>query len=613
MTSHEDAGARLLAAALLALLALLLFLPAVRHPFSMYDDPVYVTENAVVLEGLGLRGIGWAFTSGEGSNWHPVTWLSHMLDVELFGLRPGAHHVVNVLLHAVNVALVFWLLAGATGRRGASAAVAALFAVHPLRVESVAWVAERKDVLSTLFALATLIAYVRYASTPAVEPRATRVRRYVAVVAFFALALMSKPMTVTLPVLMLALDAWPLGRLPGAGTRGGAEAARSSGAIWRSGTIWPLLREKLPLFALSAAASAVTIAVQGQGGALDYLGPVPMLVRLQNAVVSYGAYLAKTVWPANLAVLYPYRDGGPGGPALVASLAALVAITAVAVRTFRTRPYVAAGWGWFVVALLPVSGLIQAGAQSMADRYTYLAHVGLFVPLVWGAAELTRRARTAGSGAAVGPGATGKGGVTGSAGAVAAAIVAVAAVGAVTALAVTTFVQLGHWRSDVALFGHAVRVTRNNFIAHNNLGIALAREGRFAEAVEHHAAAIAIRPDWSEVYKFHAAAAFDLMQLGRFDEAEAAYREVLRHEPTHLTALNDIGVILARRGDRTGALRHFEAAVARVPAEPRLRVNLAIALEGHGRRAEAAAQLREALRLQPDDGQAREMLARLGG
>ncbi len=565
------------------LAAVLLFLPAVRHPFAMYDDPVYVTENPEVAAGLTWASARWAFTSGDASNWHPVTWLSHLLDVQLFGMSPGPQHLVSVLLHGANAALLVLLLAGLTGAPGRSAVVALLFALHPLRVESVAWVSERKDVLSTFFALLALLAYASYAASARSReaapqapsgggrPAARPWLAYSGALAAFALALMSKPMTVTLPLLMLALDAWPLRR---------RLAPR-------------LIVEKIPFFALSAAVAAITVVVQRRGGALALLQPIPLGIRLQNAAAACAEYLLDFFWPQGLAVFYPYRFDGPSGAGLGGALLLLAGVTALAAFAWRARPYLAVGWAWYLAGLLPVLGVIQAGAQSRADRYTYLPLVGIAIAVVWAAADALRR-QPAPRARALAWGATGA---------------------AVAALLVLTTLQLRHWRSDVALFGHAVAVTEDNWIARNNLGIALAREGRFEEAVAQHREAIRLQPEWSEVYKFHAALAHELTQLGRLDEALQAYGEVLRREPRHATALNETGVLLARTGRLDAALEHFARAVQLVPDHAQLRVNYATALVGARRPAEAAAQLRVAQRLRPGDPQiaARlDMLSRLG-
>jgi protein O-mannosyl-transferase len=334
---------------------------AVRHfDFVTWDDPPYVTENPIVRAGLTWSGVVWAFTTAHGPYWHPLTWLSHMLDVQLYGLHAGGHHLTNLVLHVSNSVLLLLLLRRMTGALWKSAAVAALFAVHPLHVESVAWVAERKDVLSTLFWILTMWAYLTYARRPGAG-------RYAAVLLVFALALMAKPMVVTLPLILLLLDVWPLGRVS---------------LSWHR-----LVLEKTPMFALSAAAGVATIVVQQRVGALAAITSVTPGLRVANALVSYGNYLAKTLWPARLAALYPYPQSLPAWPWLLTCGFGLAAISVAAVRLAPRRPYLMMGWFWYLLTLLPVIGLVQVGPQAMVDRFTYVPLVGVFVIVVWGASD----------------------------------------------------------------------------------------------------------------------------------------------------------------------------------------------------------------------------------
>jgi tetratricopeptide (TPR) repeat protein len=496
----------------------------VRHNgFVPVDDDVYITANPAVLQGLTRAGAAWALTATLGGSWHPLTWLAHMADVSLFGVDPAAHHLVSVGLHAANAVLLLLLLARLTGRLAPSAVVAGLFALHPLRVESVAWAAERKDVLSALFLLLALLAYVRHAARPGPG-------RYLAVAALFALGLCAKPMLVTLPLLLLLLDGWPLGR-------------------FRAEPPGRLLLEKAPLLALSAAASAVTYFAQRGAGAMGLAGEVPAGGRLANAVVSYAAYLGKALWPVDLAVFYPYPAGAHPAWRVGAAVIALAGLAGLALAGLRRRPWRAAGLLWYLVALVPVVGVVQVGAQAMADRYTYVPLVGIFLALTWEAAAAARI----------------RGGRTPA---------AALAVAALLACALLTRRQVAVWRDGETLLVHALAVTRENWVAHYSLGAAREREGRTAEAV-------------------------------------AEYEAALRIRPGYVWAENNLGRLLALAGDLPGAIGHLEAAVRGAPRSALPRLNLGLALEAAGRAGEAAAQYAEAARLDPGDPVARAKAAEL--
>jgi Flp pilus assembly protein TadD len=628
---------RSLAAFALAAAALALYLPAAGYPFLAYDDDLYVTANRQVLSGLALDGVRWAFTTFHASNWHPLTWLSHMLDVSLFGPGPAGPHVVNAVLHAANSALLFLLLARTTGAARRSACVAALFALHPLHVQSVAWVAERKDVLSTLFAFLAAFGWIRYAERPSVA-------RYLPVAACHALGLMAKPMLVTLPVLLFLLDFWPLGRLPVRDAEGGFPWRRLGG----------LLAEKVPLILLSVACAALTLAAQSAGGATGGSAVFPLHARLGNAVVAYGLYAWKTLVPTGLAVFYPFPPAGRPAWQVAAAAAALAAGTGLALREAGRRPWLAFGWGWFLLSLVPVIGLVQVGGQAMADRYMYLPIVGLLVAAAWEGRELAARL-----------------GIGRNALAAAALLLAAGA-------SVAARVELAHWRSDEALFGRALEVTEGNWLAHydlgvvlekagrlddaaaqyretlridprharartnlggllvrqgrapealpllveavagdpaspeahNNLAMALAGSGRLPEAVAEYEAALRIRPDYAEASANLGAA---LEGLGRTGEAEARYREALRADPSCVSALNNLGFLLGK-GGRTGeAVALLQEAVRLAPGSPEANNNLGIALLVQGRAAEAAERFREALRLRPGYPEARANLDRATG
>jgi hypothetical protein len=467
-------------AVLLAVLTVAVYARSGSHDFVRYDDDRYVTENPVVRSGLSLSGVRWAFTTGTEANWHPLTWLSLMLDAEIHGLRPAGFHWTNVLLHTVNTVVLFELLLGLTGARWRSALVAALFALHPLHVEVVAWVTARKDLLCTLFAFLSMSAWVRYARTG--ERRA-----YVGAALLLTAGLLSKGMIATLPLLLLLLDWWPLGRL------------RDLRSLRR------LVVEKLPLFALCAASAVVTFAVQRAGGAVTG-GEVSLGASWANALVSYVRYLGKTLWPSGLSVLYPHpylADSGvePWAAWQVAGAAAILVAISLLVLRFRHHRYATVGWLWFLVSLLPVIGIVPFGRQAMADRYTYVPLIGLFLLVVWAGCELVRRWRIP-LGVTVGFSAV-----------------------LVGSLALVSWLQLRHWSDSLALFRHAVETTPHSSIMHYNTGNELKRLGRWQDSIEHYRRALEIEPAKGNAH-FNLAGA--LMRLGRRDEAVSHYREALR-------------------------------------------------------------------------------------
>ncbi|MCY2989851.1 MAG: hypothetical protein NTY19_18560, partial [Planctomycetota bacterium] len=434
-----------LACALLVVTVLCAYWPVGRHEFVNFDDPQYLVDNPQVRQGLTWGGIRWAFTTGHAANWHPVTWLSHMIDCQLVGLQAGWHHVIGMLFHIANSVLLYLVFQRMTGAIWRSFMVAALFALHPLHVESVAWAAERKDVLSALFWILSLAAYVRYTAAPSW-------RSYGVVMVCFALGLMAKPMLVTLPCVLLLLDYWPLGRWS-------FEANRRV-------RLRLLIVEKLPLLALSAASCLVTMIVQSRGGAVGSVTAFPVTVRLANAVVAYVAYLGKLIWPTRLAVFYPYHAIATWQ--WMSAAAVLAGITAVAIITRRRWPYLLVGWLWYLGTLVPVIGVIQVGRQSMADRYTYLPLVGVFVMLVWWITELSARSRWSQS------------------------LLRVAAGTAIIVCLALSFLQVVRWRNSVTLFEHCLRVTGNNALAHTSLGADLRRRGWLDEAMTHYREALRI-------------------------------------------------------------------------------------------------------------------------
>ena len=443
---------------LLVVVTLALYNPVSRNGFVNFDDDRYVTDNPQVQAGLRWSTISWAFTSFDQANWHPLTWLSHALDCQLFRLNPVGHHYTNVLLHAANALLLFLILQWFTGYTARSLMVAALFALHPLNVESVAWVAERKNVLSMFFFLLAVAAYGWYVRKPSVA-------RYLAVAALFGMGLMSKPMVITLPLVLLLLDYWPLGRSVWGRAPAHVQAERSSAA---APPLWKLCLEKLPLLALSALSAMVTMMAQGAGGAVLSSAAHDPWLRLENVVVSYELYLEKAVWPFRLAVLYPYPHALRAWE-VAASAVVLLAVTVAVLKNRKHRALVA-GWLWFLGTMIPMIGLIQVGNQAMADRYAYLPLIGVFVMIVWAAAEWARNRQLSGK------------------------LLAPVGLTVLFALAAVTHIQLSYWHDDFTLWSRVLAVTRNNFVAENNFGNALIRQGRPNEAIIHFRAAAALEP-----------------------------------------------------------------------------------------------------------------------
>ncbi len=473
--------------------------------FVNFDDPRYVYQNPTVLRGVTADGLVWAFSGFHVANWHPLTWLSHMLDVELFGTAPAGHHAVSVGLHAANTVLLFLVLLGATGRAWRSALAAALFAVHPLHVESVAWISERKDVLSTFFWLAGTLAYVAYARRPTL-------RRMTAVAVALALGLLSKPMVVTFPFTLLLLDFWPLGRL-----RTGEPASPMRG--W-----WPLVREKLPLFALSAASCVLTVLAQAGGRAVSAEDVLPVGDRIANALWSYVAYLGQAAWPAGLAAVYPHPAftvaGFPAWKAIAAAVV-LAAVSAVVVWQRRRRPYLLFGWLWYLGTLVPVIGLVQVGLQARADRYTYVPLIGIFVAVAWLAADVAERSR------------------------VARRAIPVVAGAVVLASAAAAWVQTGYWRDSFSLFGHALQVTHDNSLALRNLGAAYHDARRDDLAVAALEESVRLMPldahAWMDLALSHS-------NLGQHERAAECFQKALRMKPDDAFIWFNLGVSYAMQG-----------------------------------------------------------------
>jgi tetratricopeptide (TPR) repeat protein len=573
--------------------------------FLRYDDDRYVVENPYVHAGIHWRTITWSFTSFEQANWHPLTWLSHALDCQLFGLNPARHHYMSLSLHAANVVLLFLLLQWTTGYTRRSFVVAALFAVHPMNVESVAWIAERKNLLCMFFFLLTLLAYRRYVRRPGV-------RRYIGVAVLFAMALMSKPMAITLPFVLLLLDYWPLGRL-------WSRVDIPSAAVDFGPERWSVVRliiEKLPLFAMSVASAVVTMKAQRGGGAVTV--KYSHLAHLQNAVVSYVLYIGKAIWPSRLAALYPYPQAGWPASAVALSAIFLIIVTGLVLK-YRERRYLPWGWFWYLGTMLPMIGLVQVGNQAMADRYSYLPFVGLFVMVVWGAAEAANRFSVK-------------------------KYAAVAALVIVIAFCAVTYRQLAYWHDDFSLWSHTLAVTQRNFVAEDNFGNALVKGGKYDEGIAHFRAAAEIEPGdpVSEVNlgiyaqqhgdlnqaaaRYHyalqlatdpqvrAAAYANLggvcFTLHDYPQARENFESALRLKSTSPFIFLHLGLMAQKTGDWNSAIRYYALYVAGEPSDVGYFL-LAQALEHAGDSDRAKLAYQQAQRSSRDIAQTRQAATKL--
>jgi tetratricopeptide (TPR) repeat protein len=564
--------------------ALLLATAAVYAPvrhfgFLNYDDEEYVTENAHVTAGLTRDGFVWAWTGVHQATWHPLTTLSHMLDCQLFGLNAGPHHLGNVVLHALNTLLLFGLLARLTAQPWRSAWVAALFALHPLHVESVAWVSERKDVLSTFFWLLALWAYAAYAQRGGW-------RAYTGLIVTYIAALLSKPMAVTLPFVLLLLDLWPLRRITLPDINQGGATGRSplrsgQSSLTHGSTLTTLLIEKVPLLLLAALVSVITYLTQTTAGAVVSLEALPLGVRVENAIVVYVAYLGKMLWPAGLAVFYPFAAPVPAWQVFGAALF-LIAGSVVVLQSTRRRPYLFTGWFWYLGMLVPVIGLVHQGDQSMADRFTYVPLVGIFIMAAWGIPDLLGGWRHR------------------------QLFCAVAGSGVLVACTLATARQVRLWKDSLTLFEHALAVTRNNHVAHFIIGSALQEQGRRDEAFPHLAESLRLQPNYDKPN-------FDigLIYAARGDLASARhyYEQALQLNPLYTKAHVSLGLVLAAQGDPDGALAHYREAIRIDPGLAAAHNNLAITLENTGKLDEAIAEYAEGVRLEPKHAESRCNLA----
>jgi Flp pilus assembly protein TadD len=596
-------------AALPVLLAVAVYWRVSGYPFVVLDDYTVILRNPVARGGLSPEGISWAFTTVPVLGWIPLTVLSHLADVSLFGMDAGRHHLVNVLFHASASAMLFHVLRRMTGRPWESCFAAAIFAVHPLHVESVAWVGERKDVLCAFFWMLSIGAYVRYVDRPGPA-------RYAVLALCFTLALLSKPMAVTLPFVLLLLDYWPLGRFLPPDANSAGEGANEPRRLPAS----RILAEKIPLLALSAAACVATVVAQRGIGAVVPVEAMPFWARVANAFRSWALYAAKTAWPSGLSVHYPHPGAGIDLARAFGAAALVAAATAGVVMGARRRRWLATGWFWFLGTLVPVIGLVQVGGQGMADRYAYIPQVGLAILVAWGAGEVAAR------------------------GPVARRLVAVAAASWLALLCAVAWRQVGYWKSSRALFERAVAVTPDDWAAryslgiacseagddacavaqleealrlrpafpeaHNNLAASLLRLGRPAEALPHVSEALRLMPGFPEA---HVNMGLYLASSGRAEKAIAEFEEALRLDPDNAEARHSLGMALARAGDDGGAIAQLRRAVASRPGYAEALNNLGVLLARRGERAEAAARFAEALRARPGYEAARRNLEKAGG
>lgn len=540
----------LLLSLLLVAITFAVYFQVLSQPFFDFDDQVYVTSNSHVAGGLTGENIVWAFTSVDAANWHPVTWLSHLADIQFFGMNPHGHHLTSLVIHIVSSLLLLLLLSRLTGSLWSSFFVAGLFALHPMHVESVAWVAERKDVLSALFWFLTLLFYCEYA-------KKAKLSLYPLSLLCFVLGLMSKPMLVTLPLVMLLIDYWPLGRYQGQ----------------VSGRAKALIKEKIPFFLFSLLSCLVTLYAQYKGGAINSLKTVSLGLRVENALVAYLKYLGKTLWPQDLAFFYPFPLAIPLWQ-VVGSLFILLAVSAAVIRTRRRYPYLAVGWFWFLVTLIPVIGFVQVGQQSMADRYSYLPALGLFIMLAWGAPDLVKGLRLSGR------------------------ILAIPAAAVLIASAALTWQQLGYWHDSITLYRHTLKVTKDNYLINYSLGLLLANNGEPDAAIREYREVLRIRPDDTPT---HNNLGLTLAGKGDLDTAIGEFKEALRLDPNCAEAHTNLGVAFANKGDLDGAIRELRETIRISPKDLDAHGNLGYALASKGDLDAAIGEYREALRLNPNN------------
>ncbi|MCG6918730.1 MAG: tetratricopeptide repeat protein [Deltaproteobacteria bacterium] len=546
------------------------------HEFINYDDNVYITDNPQVQLGFTSKTLRWAFTTTQAGNWHPLTWLSHMLDCRLFGLNPAGHHLTNVFLHIMNSILLFLALRWATSAIWPSALVASLFAIHPLHVESVAWVAERKDVLSTFFLFLTILAYINYVKRP-------RKSSYLLVLFLFTLGLTAKPMLVTLPFVLLLLDYWPLNRcqLRREYVLTENETGGSLEPIGKKLSPLKLIGEKLPMFMLSGISCVITLWAQERAGAMSGLDIVPLKWRIANALVACVSYIAKMIWPQNLSVFYPHPENSlPIWQAVLAGLFLIIA-SIIFIRLAPRYKYGVVGWLWYLGTLVPVIGLVQVGEQAMADRYTYVPLIGLFIIIAWGLADFVNGSRRRRN------------------------LLTISFISLLVLLALCSWKQARLWRNSVRIFQHALKVTTDNYVAHYTLGNALALQGNLVGAMMHYNEALRIKPNHAEVHNNLGNA---LALQGNLAEAVSHYKESLRISPRQGNTHRNLGVALDRQGKYEEAMHHYLEALRLNPQDAQSHNNIGVTLAEQGKLEEAIKHFSEALRINPNFTEAQRNL-----
>jgi len=551
----------------LAILILSVYWQVGGYSFIGFDDDIYVYENQHIQRGLTKDTVKWAFTTFHASNWHPLTWLSYMGDTELSGSSAAWHHRMNVLYHLLTTKLLFLVLWWMTGGLWQSAFVAALFGVHPLHVESVAWVAERKDVLSTLLWILTMGMYLRYVRRPSVG-------RYLTVMVLFTLGLMCKPMLVTLPFVLLLLDWWPLGRVTP------MDSLDSSPRVFSSSKLSRLAWEKAPLLGLSAVSCAVTFLAQTKGDAVRSLDYIPFGMRVSNAFVSYVIYLGKMVWPSSLAVFYPHPASTQAGIPMweiAGAVLLLAGLSFLALWQGQRRPYLIVGWLWYLGTLVPVIGLVQVGNQAVADRYTYVPLIGLFIAMAWGIPDVFSRGRFQ------------------------RLVLGLLGGGMVVVLSVVAWSQTGYWRDSVTLFSRALAITQDNWLAWNNLGVTYDKLGQPQQAITYYREALRIKPDFTKAWN-NLGVTYD--KLGQPQQAITYYREALRIKPDYVDALNNFGAAYDKLGQPQQAITYYEEALRIKPDYADAWYNLGVVYDKLGQPQQAIAYYREALRVKPDFAEA---------
>ncbi len=535
---------------LLAMITFAVYSQVIWHDFINLDDNKYVTDNPIVNKGLTIEGVKWAFNIGYESNWHPLTWLSHMLDCQIFGLNPAGHHLVNVFIHIINTLLLFAILNAMTGSIWCSAFAAAAFALHPLHVESVAWIAERKDVLSTFFAMLTIAAYLRYTKKPSIQ-------RYLPAILLFALGLMSKPMLITLPFVLLLLDYWPLNRIEGVNSK----------------TLIPLIIEKIPFFVLSALSSIITFIAQQKGGAVLDITLHPFRLRLVNAIVAYAKYIIKIVYPTQLAVIYPFDDFKTLVYQAIPAALLLIAISIIVIRLSKTHRYLFVGWFWYLGTLVPVIGLVQVGIQSMADRYTYIPSIGLFIIAAWGLPELFAKWRYRQR-----------------------ALWAISAI-VLLSWSVNSLYQLTFWQNSIELLEHTTNVTKNNALVYGNLAAAYNDIGQPQKAIEVCNKALSLKPDDTKALT-NLGIAFG--QLKKYDDAIKTLKKGIEINPNDAELHYNLAYTYTQAGQSSLAMQHYQKAIEVNPTFAAAYCNLGVLYGELNQYDKAIESFKKAVEIKPD-------------